>query len=72
METELTLENQMEMSRLCFHTHLTAKDMIVLLMLEDQPDVNSLLFFADVLLSNPRLICFSFFFSFCFKKNLYE
>jgi hypothetical protein len=36
------------------HTHLKAKEMTVLLMLDDQPDVNSLLLFADVLLSNPH------------------
>ena len=62
MESELTLENQMEMNRMCRHTHTTlkAKDMIVSLMLVDQPDVNSLLLFADVLLSNPILVWYHF------------
>lgn len=65
MKAELThsLENQMEMNQRCFHALLTAKDMIVLLMLDDQPYVNSSLLFADVLLSNPLLVL---------EKNLYE
>lgn len=65
MKAKLTcsLENQMEMNQMCFHTLLTAKDMIVLFMLDDQPYVNSSLLFADVLLSNPILV---------FKKNVCE
>lgn len=53
----------MEMNQRCFHALLTAKDTIVLLMLNDQPYVNSSLLFADVLLSNPLLVL---------EKNLYE